>query len=277
MISKILLIVESNRESKKNIWKLIIWVKDTSWLIARWFYTNLSFFISWLFAEKYKNKLVPKFYKISFCITCMNRSIHIKKTLLKNILNNIEYPNVEFILLDYNSKDDLEPWVKSNLDNYIKTGVLKYFQTKEPEYFHMSKAKNMAHRFATGDIVCNLDADNFTGKDFAYFVNYVLNNKPKSIGSFRGHEYSNKFLNNSGIFGRIFLFKKYFDLIGGYDESFEGWGCEDGDFVNRAKKIGLNKYVVPLCYLRTIRHNNKVRMENYDSKIIKNALITDMK
>jgi predicted glycosyltransferase involved in capsule biosynthesis len=201
----------------------------------------------------------------------MNRAEHIKKTLLKNIRNNIDYPNLEFVLLDYNSKDDLESWVKSNLNEYIKSGVLKYFQTREPKYFHVSKAKNMVHRFATGNIVCNLDADNYTGKDFAYLINYILNKKPKSVGSCMGYTYSDKFFDNFGIGGRIFLFKKYFDQIGGYDESFVGWNYEDSDFVTKAKKLGLHEYIIPLCYLRTIKHSHKMRLENYDPEIARKS------
>ena len=271
MISKLLSIIESKRKNKNYIWRFIVWIKDKVWGIAKRCYTEYVFFVSWLSAENFKNKPIEKFYKISFCITCMNRSGHIKKTLLKNILNNIDYPDVEFVLLDYNSKDDLEQWVKSNLNDYIKSGVLKYFQTKEPKYFHVSKAKNMAHRFATGNIVCNLDADNYTGKDFAYLVNYVLNKMPKSIGSCMEFNYNEKFFDNFGIGGRIFLFKKYFDLIGGYNESFEGWNYEDRDFVNRAKKVGLNNYSIPLHYLRTIKHDDKIRLENYDPEAVKSS------
>ena len=271
MFSKILSNIESRRGKKNFIWKFTVWIKDKVWGIAKFCYTKFVFFSSWLSAEDFKNKPVDKLYKISFCITCMNRSEHIKKTLLKNILNNINYPNVEFVLLDYNSKDDLEFWVRGNLDEYIKLGVLKYYQTREPKYFHASKAKNMAHRFATGNIVCNLDADNFTGKDFAYFINYVLNKKPKSIGSCMGYTYSEKFFDNFGIGGRIFLFKKYFDLIGGYDESFNGWNYEDSDFVTRSKKFGLRDHVIPLCYLRTVKHSDKMRLENHDPELIKNT------
>jgi hypothetical protein len=271
MLGKILSTIELKRGSKNYLWKCLVWIKDKIWVIAKKSYTESVFFISWLSAEDFKNRPVDKFYKISFCITCMNRAGHIKKTLLKNIRNNIDYPSVEFVLLDYNSKDDLESWVKDNLKDYIKSGVLKYFQTKEPKYFHMSKAKNMSHRFATGNIVCNLDADNFTGKNFAYFINYVLNKKPKSVGSCRGHAYSEKFFDDLGISGRIFLFKKYFDLIGGYDESFVGWAAEDSDFVAKAKKLGLHEYVIPLCYLRTVKHSHKIRLENYEPDVVKRS------
>jgi hypothetical protein len=41
----------------------------------------------------------------------MDRLSHLKKLYAKNIENNRDYPNVEFVLLDYNSSDELEEWV----------------------------------------------------------------------------------------------------------------------------------------------------------------------
>ena len=64
--------------------------------------------------------------KISFCIVCMNRLYHLKETLIKNIEDNISYEKLEFILLDYNSTDGLEDWVKSNMKDYIEKDSLKY-------------------------------------------------------------------------------------------------------------------------------------------------------
>ena len=44
-------------------------------------------------------------YDISYCTVSMNRAKHVKKTLTQNIQNNLNN-NVEFLLLDYNSKDE---------------------------------------------------------------------------------------------------------------------------------------------------------------------------
>ena len=93
----------------------------------------------------------------------MNRLSHLKKTLEKNICDNLVYENLEFILLDYNSTDGLENWAKNDLKNYIEKGILKYYRTSEPNSFHRSHSRNVAMKLASGDIVCNLDADNFLG------------------------------------------------------------------------------------------------------------------
>jgi hypothetical protein len=48
--------------------------------------------------------------------------------------------------------------------------------------FKWLRAKNIAHQIATGDIVCNLDADNYTGKDFAFYINLTCNQSMDIIG-----------------------------------------------------------------------------------------------
>ena len=63
--------------------------------------------------SKFEGATVP--YKISFATVCMNRLHHIRQTLPKNIADNSDYENVEFILLDYNSSDGLEEWVKETM------------------------------------------------------------------------------------------------------------------------------------------------------------------
>ena len=59
-------------------------------------------------------KEVTKQYKVSICTTCMDRLSDLKQTLPQNIQDNLDYPNVEFVVLDYNSKkDDVDGWIKS--------------------------------------------------------------------------------------------------------------------------------------------------------------------
>jgi len=84
--------------------------------------------------------------KIAFCTTCMNRMHHLRQTLEKNIQDNHLPDRVEFIVLDYNSQDDLEQWLRQNMKSYINTGILVYYKTFEPEYYLRSHSRNMAFR-----------------------------------------------------------------------------------------------------------------------------------
>ena len=121
---------------------------------------------------KINNKL-----KIAFCITCMNRLNHLKKTLIRNIEDNELLGQVVFVLLDYNSSDGLHEWVKSQ-SKYIDNGLLVYFRTDTPTHYKRSHSRNLVFKLSEADIVCNLDADNYLGKGFA---KYVLNEFENNI------------------------------------------------------------------------------------------------
>lgn len=194
--------------------------------------------------------------KISFCTVCMNRLHHLRLTLPQNMLHNQDYPDCEFILLDYNSGDDLEAWVLENMSSYIASGKLIYYKTTEPLYFHMSHSKNMAAKLGTGDIVCNVDADNYTGQGFASYINDVFSNGENLL--LAAEQSANEML-IWDVFGRICVRKDDFVQIGGYDENMLHYGFEDSDFVNRLRMNGLQRKGIPGEFLTAITHPDKDR------------------
>src|SRR5579862_9751601 len=107
--------------------------------------------------------------KVCFATTCRGRAEHIKKTLPINLENN---KKGTFVLLDYGSPDDLIEYISSNHVKDLESGRLVLYSL-EAERFRMSHAKNVAHRCAIlegADVLVNLDADNFTGKDFDIYI-----------------------------------------------------------------------------------------------------------
>jgi hypothetical protein len=211
-----------------------------------------------------KKKKKKKKYKISFCITCMGRKNHLEKTLLKNINNSISHKNVEFVLLDYNSKDGLDRWIYDNFRDFISTGILRYCKTTEPEYFKMAHAKNVAHKLATGDILCNLDADNFVYSSFVDYVNKVFNNKSRIVLCIMDSFIKNKKDLIGGVKGRIVVRKEDFYCVKGYNEICGVWGNDDHDFIRRLAMSGCKKKPIYSSFLSSICHNHKIRFENYD-------------
>lgn len=168
--------------------------------------------------------------KISFCTVCRGRLHHLRRTLPRNIVWNQGYSALEFVLLDYNSADGLEKWVKTEMAGYIKSGRLVYLKESSSPYFQHSHSRNLCFKMATGDIVCNIDADNFTGAGFAEHVNELFGNKPALICGGMAM---------AGLFGRIALRKSDFMRLGGYNESFsQGWGVEDWDLIRRGMGLG---------------------------------------
>ncbi|HLF35206.1 MAG TPA: glycosyltransferase [Cyclobacteriaceae bacterium] len=196
---------------------------------------------------------------ISLCTVCMNRLNHLRQTLLKNLEDNARYPSLEFVLLDYNSSDGLQEWVRDNLQSYIKSGRLVYFHAAEPQYFHRSHSRNLAFRLASGDIVCNIDADNFTGPEFSFYLNSHFNEHKNSFLTVNFHDQENI---NRDTYGRIACRKKDFYLIRGFDERMEGYGYEDLDFCERLKSSGIKEYFIDREeFLNSIRHDDSARIE----------------
>ncbi|HVI46347.1 MAG TPA: glycosyltransferase family A protein [Chitinophaga sp.] len=210
--------------------------------------------------------------KISFCIVCMNRVVHLKETLPQNILDNKDYPNLEFVLLDYGSRDDLYHWADTVLRPHIASGRLNFFSTRDPEFFHMSHSKNMAFRLATGDILCSVDADNFTGPGFAAYVNEMFSNSddiflaPPAIGA------TKKWWD---VQGRLCLWRRDFYKFRGYDERVMDYGYEDYDFKYRLEAGHRQRMVIRNpAFLKAIPHDDSLRIsEGFSARKTRELLI----
>ncbi len=192
---------------------------------------------------------------ISFCTVCMNRLHHLKQTLPKNLKDNEKYSTLEFVLLDYNSSDGLEEWVKAEMYDYIEKKRLVYYKTKEPLYFHRSHSRNMVFRLAQGEIVGNIDADNFTGYNFAFYLNRKLQDENIFLSARNSP--------HKDMLGRFCAKKEDFLKIGGYDESMQSYGFEDLDLLNRLAFLGREeKKIDKTIFFRHIKHTDIERISN---------------
>jgi hypothetical protein len=169
--------------------------------------------------------------KFSFCITCKGRRANLETTMRRNLADNPE-PWVEFVVLDYSSDDGLEGWVRSEFKKEIESGRVVYCAAKGIQFYDSAHAKNVAHKLGGGEIVCNLDSDNFTGPGFAKYVTDLFNAGAGVVASNA----------TNGSHGRISIRKADFLALGGYDEGLKGYGWDDNDFRERATRKG-NKVV----------------------------------
>ncbi len=206
----------------------------------------------------------------------MGRTHHLKQTLLRNIHDNeTAGVDVEFVVLNYSSRDGMHDWVMTDpaLRPYLDNGTLVYAHYEGASHFRHSHAKNMAHRIASGGVLCNLDADNFTGPDFAGFLVRAFSRKRDVIVH---PSYLNAGLvppEKRGFFGRIAVTRENFAKLGGYDESYKGWGGEDTDFMLRAQHMKLWPVMIhDRKYLSVINHGNTERLSNVSAPDRKHAL-----
>lgn len=199
--------------------------------------------------------------KVSICTVCMNRIAHLKETLPVNIKENMHYPAVEFVLLDYNSKDSMEEWVKQNLNEYLEAGILKYYKTYEPEYFCISHSKNMAVKLATADIICLIDADNYAGIDYVGWVNSIFNRTSDRVIITTLRKDSIPYRDQGG---KICIRKEHFTALHGFDEDLRSYGVDDVDLVNRFENSGGTRvFIEDQKYLKFIGHSDIERIINY--------------
>jgi hypothetical protein len=120
--------------------------------------------------------------------------------------------------------------------------------------WHLSVAKNMAHRLGTGDILMSLDCDNFIGEAVSILRKSILR------GCGFVHMWSGIF--GDGTCGRVGIRKEIFYDIGGYDESFYPMGFQDLDLVQRALASGHAGYQCPSPQGTAIKNSKEEGMRH---------------
>lgn len=182
-------------------------------------------------------------------------------------------PDVEFVVLDYDCPSGTGDWVMRTFAAEINSGRLRYARHEPAPYFKMAHAKNMAHRVATGDILCNLDADNFIAPNFSRWLVDRFSLDPQIFIFSRAVTLSRDFeqkiiwrllgikLPTHGLAGRIAISRRAFAELGGYDESYSAHGGDDLDFGLRARDLGLKAIRFPRNrWGSVIAHSDETRL-----------------
>jgi hypothetical protein len=197
--------------------------------------------------------------KISYCTTCYNRFWQLSKIVKYNLEQVKGDANIEFVIVDFGGKDSEQifEFLTTDFSNELSTGRIKYYRRKKnikPFKWNVAIAKNVPHRFATGDIVVNLDGDNFLQKNDSRILRYYFNQLPKLIfqqtwcnlaliNMFRSLKLNpenydtqswNIFGTNRGTFGRISMKRTDFMSMGGYNEQMLNMGNQDTDILFRS-------------------------------------------
>ena len=197
---------------------------------------------------------------VSFCISHKNRFSQISETLKQNLDDNrLDEGKIEFVLVDFESDEDITKWVSENFKKELETGYLKFYRAKGLEGWHAPRAKNTSHRLGSGKILVNLDGDNFTGYRGGIFVysNFMAHNCDICLWQFSGTF-------NDGSFGRIAAARDTFMAIGGYNEELLEMGYQDRDLVTRLEVYGAKVVLSPdEDYTRAIE-NEKYAPDNME-------------
>ena len=207
---------------------------------------------------------------ISFCIRVLDRIDDLQKTLSVNMGANLD---AEFVVLDYGSTDDVLRWIGHELHRLPPVRRFAVHRLKKPRAFNHAHSKNLAHRLATGEVLVNLDADNFTGEGYSEEILQLLDRNglyattldvnppvtsmpPFAIMPLGRLKVAEEF---GGAGGRIVVSRSAFHLVRGYDETFNGFGFEDTEFLARLRNAGVQMVEM---YKPEALHNITTSTEN---------------
>lgn len=173
--------------------------------------------------------------------------------------------------LDGSFREKIFKWVIERYRMLFPEFELCLVEDRE-KYFHKTMAVNKAAKIASGDIFILADADIFfekkiidnsllamTNKNLKWVMPYVeywpltpkvssqvLQDTPGLTKKFK--EIDVKYITKNSPAGLIVITRDSFFNIGGYDERFKGWGCEDTAF-----------YLTANCLLHeVVRLNEKI-------------------
>lgn len=209
---------------------------------------------------------------VSFCTTCKGRAQHIEETLPANLRDN---PRARMVLVNYNSPDHLDAFIKKNHMSDVESGRLSVYRFTEPGPFRMAHAKNLAHRLALmegAEALVNMDADNFAGPDFDQYAAEQLAGGETFLWA-----HMKKGEMRRGISGRIAVTRHAFVAAGGYDEVFSTWSPDDKDFNVRLRRLGFQASEIDPRYLNAVNHNDRMRFKEYphlrDAEVVEHFLL----
>jgi hypothetical protein len=202
--------------------------------------------------------------RITLSTCCRNRADHVKQTFLKNMEDN-QQDFVRFQLLNYNSQDELDEWAREHLGKYIASGRVVYLHEKTAERFKHAHARNVAIRACTTEVICNVDADNFTGKGFGQWLRQVyLDNDPAPVFTAYGVD---RGAPCGDLFGRISFQVPHVVALGGYSEDLNFWGVEDWDIIQRAERSGFQRITYPKQFdTKPVEHSHDSRVSGTEFK-----------
>lgn len=201
--------------------------------------------------------------RIAFCTACHDRAPHVKLTLPDNLKSNADYANAVFVIIDYDSPDDLLDYLKTCHAAEIASGRVVVYSYRNGGEWHMARSKNISHRCALlegADVLVNMDADNYTGHGFAHYIARQYAERGPDMFMWAKMV---KGVLVRGINGRIIVTREQFMASGGYNEVYREWARDDRDFNERLCRLGYIPQEIDSRFLLAERHSDALRFKKY--------------
>jgi len=193
-------------------------------------------------------------FLISICIPCKNRTYDLKKIMPHIIKSANASPPVEISILNYNSQDDLDDYIKTvRRTEYLAEGnILSYAKYTARPYYHLTHAQNLSSLFSKGEFIVSFLTDIIPAPDFFKFVRNSLEADKDIV-----------WMQCSHLKGVIVCRKEEFIACGGYDERIEFYGPGDKDIDVRLHRRGAKLKKMPNRLLDSIYTSKEEKFKNY--------------
>lgn len=204
---------------------------------------------------------------ISFCLPVHARTYDLKETMPFLIEAANASPPVEILILDYNSPDDLEEYVRivERVERLVGGSRLSYVKYAGRDHYHMAHARNLSVKASAGEYIVILSADIYPSVNFVTVVRQML------------VEGDYVWMHGKLYTGAIVCQRAEFLAAGGYDERFEFYGPEDNDLDARLTRRGGKLGRLPAGLLNVIKTPNEEKIKNYRLKLSKRQMYQRMK
>ena len=190
---------------------------------------------------------------ISYCMPCHKRTHDLRWVLPSLVAAANNSPPVEIMVLNYNSGDGLEEYIKGFSKPIIEGNSIRHVKYSGRDYYHMAHARNLSIIHSTGEYFVNAGTDRFLELGFFNAIREEISKGAIWV------QPSNK----KKFIGVIACQKKEFIEAGGYDERFEFYGPEDKEIWARLERRGKQFGVYNSALQSAIRTNKSDKVKNY--------------
>jgi len=180
---------------------------------------------------------------ISVFTVCKNRNDHLIE-ILKSIIHFDQID--EIVVVDWSSDEPLRPIIEQ-----FKSSKIVLAEVPGQKHFLRCHSLNLAARLTTRDTLLRLDADVQVTSDF--FSTYSI--PENSFYAGKNEQARNQ--NEYGLTGLIYVKRKDFFEVNGYNEYLTTWGWEDTDLYQRLADTGLNWIGIDYDFFSHIPHEGR--------------------
>ena len=176
------------------------------------------------------------------CITtCKGRLEHLRQSLPRLMA----LKGAEVIVVDYDCPQGTAAWVA---EAHPRAQVVK---VEDRPIFNLSKARNLGAAAATTPWLLFIDADALADPALLEQVTPLMAADVHLVPDPRPW----------WLWGNLFVPRERYLRVGGYDETFEGWGAEDQDFTDRLALSGCPARIFPGDLLSSLWHDHDLRTQ----------------